>query len=95
MTVNELIAQKVEIERQIAEKSRNERAAVVEQIRGLMSTHGLTPADIVTRKPEKSKRVVAPKYRDENGNTWTGRGLKPKWLANAISSGKTLEQFAI
>jgi DNA-binding protein H-NS len=40
---------------------------------------------------------VAPKYRNpENpAETWAGRGLKPRWLAAAIKSGKKLEDFAI
>src|ERR1700683_4398405 len=40
---------------------------------------------------------VAPKYRNpENASeTWAGRGLKPRWLAAAIKSGKKLEDFAI
>jgi DNA-binding protein H-NS len=40
---------------------------------------------------------VAPKYRNpENpGETWAGRGLKPRWLTAAIKSGKKLDDFAI
>src|SRR5262249_38530317 len=40
---------------------------------------------------------VAPKYRNpENpGETWAGRGLKPRWLAAALKSGKKLDDFRI
>jgi DNA-binding protein H-NS len=40
---------------------------------------------------------VAPKYRNpENpAETWAGRGLKPRWLAAALKSGKKLEDFSI
>jgi DNA-binding protein H-NS len=40
---------------------------------------------------------VAPKYRnpDNPGETWAGRGLKPRWLAAAIKAGKKLEHFSI
>jgi DNA-binding protein H-NS len=40
-------------------------------------------------------KKVAPKYRGPEGETWTGRGLKPKWLQAAISEGKLLEDFLI
>jgi DNA-binding protein H-NS len=40
-------------------------------------------------------RKVAPKYRDTSGNTWTGRGSKPRWLVAALAEGKTLDQFAL
>ena len=42
-----------------------------------------------TRKP------VAAKYKDETGNSWTGRGSQPKWLKDAIAAGKTLDQFVV
>lgn len=41
--------------------------------------------------------AVAPKYRNpENpAETWAGRGLRPRWLAAALKSGKKLEEFSI
>jgi DNA-binding protein H-NS len=44
-----------------------------------------------------AKGPVAPKYRNpENpGETWAGRGLKPRWLSAAIKSGKKQEDFLI
>ena len=40
---------------------------------------------------------VAPKYRnpDNPAETWAGRGLRPRWLAAALKSGKKLEDFSI
>ena len=43
---------------------------------------------------EKRKRV-APKYRGPAGETWCGRGKKPRWLAGALNEGKNLEDFLI
>jgi DNA-binding protein H-NS len=40
-------------------------------------------------------KKVPPKYRDRAGNTWAGRGAKPRWLVTAIKQGKQLEDFAI
>jgi DNA-binding protein H-NS len=39
--------------------------------------------------------TVAAKYRGPNGETWSGRGLTPKWLAVLVANGKTKEEFAI
>lgn len=48
------------------------------------------------RAPSKSAgSVVAPKFRGPNGETWTGRGLMPRWLTALVASGKTKEQFSI
>ena len=40
-------------------------------------------------------RKVPPKYRGPSGETWAGRGAKPKWLVAAIKGGKKLDDFLI
>jgi len=40
-------------------------------------------------------RKVPPKYRSPAGDTWAGRGARPRWLVAAIKSGKKLEDFLI
>lgn len=34
-------------------------------------------------------------YRHPDGMTWTGRGIKPRWLAEAIEAGRTQDEFLI
>ena len=46
----------------------------------------------VTGKPRKSAPV---KYKDAEGNTWSGRGRAPRWLVAAEKSGKKREDFAV
>lgn len=38
-------------------------------------------------------RAGAPKYTDEAGNIWSGRGPRPKWVKDALASGKSLNDF--
>jgi DNA-binding protein H-NS len=40
-------------------------------------------------------RKVPPKYRSPSGETWAGRGAKPKWLVEALKKGKKMESFLI
>jgi DNA-binding protein H-NS len=40
-------------------------------------------------------RTVAPKYRGPNGETWTGRGLQPRWMSALVAEGRTPEEFAV
>jgi DNA-binding protein H-NS len=48
------------------------------------------------RSPLKNTgATVAPKYRGPAGETWSGRGLTPRWLASLLAQGKTKEEFAI
>lgn len=45
--------------------------------------------------PRKAGKPVAAKYRGPNGETWSGRGLTPKWLASLIAQGQSKESFAV
>jgi len=40
-------------------------------------------------------RKVPPKYRGPSGETWAGRGAKPRWLVAVIKGGKKLDDFLI
>ncbi|HEX5312480.1 H-NS histone family protein [Aquabacterium sp.] len=94
-----------DLEKQLQDARRAERAGVIAQIKSLLAEHGLTVADLGLKTTGTGKaagtsanagRKVAPKYRNAaTGETWTGRGLQPKWVQAAIASGKKLEDFAI
>lgn len=99
-SLQDLIAQRAALDAQIAEAQAAERADAIQKVRSLMADFGLTVEDLSMRAPrggrssEPSK--IAAKYRDpETGATWSGRGLKPKWLAARIEAGKKLEEFAV
>jgi DNA-binding protein H-NS len=40
-------------------------------------------------------RKVPPKYRSRSGETWAGRGAKPRWLVAAMKKGRKMEDFLI
>jgi DNA-binding protein H-NS len=40
-------------------------------------------------------KKVPPKYRSRSGETWSGRGARPRWLVAAIKGGKKLDDFLI
>jgi DNA-binding protein H-NS len=44
---------------------------------------------------KKTGAVVAAKYRGPNGETWSGRGLTPRWLATLVAQGQSKDDFAI
>jgi DNA-binding protein H-NS len=45
-------------------------------------------------KSLKGKKVP-PKYRSPSGETWAGRGAKPRWMVEALKKGKKIESFLI
>lgn len=77
-----------------------QKAAIIEEIKDKIKTYGLTArelgfVDLVPRQPaEKTRKPVAVKYR-RNENTWTGRGLKPKWVVQYLEAGGKLEDLAV
>lgn len=102
MTVSlaDLIAQKATLEHQIRDAQAASKAEAIGRVRQLMAEHGLTTTDIAATRATKPGAPrgtrVAPKYRDPaSGSTWSGRGLKPKWLAASLEAGKNLADFAI
>lgn len=94
-----------DLEKQINDARRAERTGVVNQIKSLMAEHGITVEDLSAKAVRPSTkaagstegvRKVAPKYRDPVTNeTWSGRGLQPKWLRAALEAGRKIEEFAL
>jgi DNA-binding protein H-NS len=40
-------------------------------------------------------RKVPPKYRNRSGETWAGRGARPRWMVEALKKGKKIDDFLI
>ena len=49
----------------------------------------------VAAAKKKAASPVLAKYRGPNGESWSGRGLMPKWMSALVAQGKTKEDFAI
>lgn len=45
------------------------------------------------RAADKANTLGGPKYDDGNGNTWVGRGPRPKWVKDALAAGRGLDEF--
>jgi DNA-binding protein H-NS len=83
--------------RKQVDKALLERRAEMEKQLARMDTSisGERPARGRRRTSALKGRKVAPKYRGPSGETWAGRGAKPRWLVAAMKGGKKLEQFLI
>lgn len=72
-----------------------ELEAVIAQVRELVAEYGITDDQIFGRKRAKraTKPAAAaePKYQNrKTGETWSGRGRAPAWIANAKDRSKFL-----
>jgi DNA-binding protein H-NS len=89
------------LQKQAEEIKSQEFNQTVQEILAKMTAFGITIADLDGGKGRARKAAVktsnpAPaKYRGPNGETWSGRGLMPRWLAALVAQGQTKESFAI
>jgi DNA-binding protein H-NS len=89
MTVEALM----DLRRRVDEMLHQHRAKLEKQLESIALVGG---ARVVRGGGSALKgRKVPPKYRSRSGETWAGRGAKPKWLVDAIKGGKKLEEFLI
>ena len=103
-SLQDLIAQKEALEREIERTKQQGRTDAVAKIRALMAEYGLSVADLAGKagkasraRSAKSKGAKVPaKYRNSStGETWSGRGLQPRWLKAALSAGRKLDEFTL
>jgi DNA-binding protein H-NS len=82
-----------------------ERDGVIARMKEAIAAYGITAGDLglsSSRKAASAGRRGLPKsksgakaaYADSDGNTWGGRGPRPKWLRDALANGSKLEDFA-
>ncbi|MGE3923118.1 MAG: H-NS family nucleoid-associated regulatory protein [Lautropia sp.] len=78
----------------------------IARIRKVIAKYGLTPADLfgetggrraekaASPRPSRARVGAEVKYRDPDGNTWSGRGRPPRWVVAARAAGK-LDDYAV
>ena len=100
-SLQDLLAKRAALEQEIEATQKRERQDAIGKVKALMSEYGLTLADLASKGPTSKAGAtkgskVAPKYRNAaTGDTWSGRGLQPKWLKAALAAGKKISDFAI
>jgi DNA-binding protein H-NS len=63
------------------------------ELRSQLSMLGDAPTNKMGQRGPPKGRKVPPKYRSPSGETWAGRGARPRWLVAAINKGKKVEDF--
>lgn len=99
-SLQDLLDRKAALEKEIEATRRQEKAEAIAQVKSLMSQYGLSLSDLSSKSAPKAGAgkggKVAVKYRNTaTGDTWSGRGLQPKWLKAALAAGRKIEEFAV
>jgi len=80
-----------ELHREIAALIAQRRHETLKELRSKAALLGFTASDLAPQKNTKSSF----KYKDNNGNTWTGRGRKPQWVRELIDAGEDIERYRV
>jgi DNA-binding protein H-NS len=89
MTVEALMDLRLRVDEMLVEH----RAKLIEQLERIAVVGG--PRIVRGRGSALKGKKVPPKYRGPSGETWAGRGARPRWLVAAIKGGKKLDDFLI
>lgn len=96
------------LQKEAAAIRESEVAEVITKIKTAIDAYGLSAADLgfsgaaartrkasakPARKSSSKKPARAAKYRDGEGNTWSGVGKRPRWFVSALASGKKPEDL--
>ncbi|NKA72586.1 endonuclease [Ralstonia solanacearum] len=99
MTTYAEITRQIELLKKEADALRaQEIAAVVKEIREKIAQFALKPEDLfkpAARKSATAGTRVPVRYRDNEGNAWTGRGKRPIWLVKKVAAGAKVEDFLV
>jgi DNA-binding protein H-NS len=103
MSVDEMWRLHEEISRILSIRLTSEKRELekrLTQLRRERETRGeATNGELLKGEPRARRKYprVFPKYRNpsEPSETWSGRGKQPRWLAAALKTGHTIEEFAI
>ncbi len=87
----------VNLRQQVEERLHDLRATIEKQLEALGgSIASLGGKGVRSGRGSTLKgRKVPPKYRSASGDTWAGRGARPRWLNAAIKGGRKPEDFLI
>lgn len=91
MDVEALLTLRGEIDKRLGEK----RSELEKQLSRLGAEGGASSRGAWGRRSAMKGRKVPPKYRGPGGETWAGRGARPRWLAAQLKQGRKIEDFAI
>ena len=93
MSVEALMDLRKRVEARLVEH----RAEIEQQLERMDRTIAVAGRPRVVRDGRSALKgkKVPPKYRGPSGETWAGRGARPRWLVAAIKGGKKLDDFLI
>ncbi len=97
LPLNELKQLGKDVAKAIASYKDRRKAEARAEVDELAKRLGFSLNELVEVTPSRKRIASAPKYRhpENPAITWSGRGRKPAWMADALAAGKTLDDLAV
>ncbi|CAN7762195.1 H-NS family nucleoid-associated regulatory protein [Variovorax sp. LjRoot84] len=103
-TYKQIQKQIEQLQRQAEALRNSEVKGVIDRIKVAIAHYGLTAAQLglgtnkTVAQPKKATNASGKsgaKFSDGNGNVWSGRGPRPQWLRDALTAGRSIDEFRV
>jgi DNA-binding protein H-NS len=100
MSTDEMWQLHVEIDRILSTRLNSEKRELEKRLARLRRENEIPQTEAPPKDTPRERRKyprVLPKYQNPNEpfETWSGRGKQPRWLAAALKTGHSIEDFVI
>lgn len=106
LSLGELKELEKKVAEQMAVSERDEIQGAAKQIEAIAQSLNMSVQELIDRSgllDTKAKRGPKPgikgtalyRNKEDESQTWTGRGRKPKWFADYVDGGGTLDELKI
>ncbi|MFV0409677.1 MAG: H-NS family nucleoid-associated regulatory protein [Paracoccus sp. (in: a-proteobacteria)] len=97
LSLKELRDLRSKVERSITSYEERKRKEAIAAAEEAAREHGFSLNELTGTKAGRRTQKIAAKYANPTNasETWTGRGRRPRWVQEALDSGRSLEDLAI
>lgn len=97
MSLKELKDLRSNVDKAIAGFADRKKREALAELEEFARAKGFTLAELTGTTASRKRSAAAAKYANpaNASDTWTGRGRKPRWFAEAIAAGRKPEELEI
>jgi len=97
LSLDELKKLRKDVDNEIRTFNDRKKRKALAEVEAFAREKGLSPSDLTEIVKRRTRKPARPKYAhpDNPEQTWSGRGRRPRWLDDALSKGRSLEDLAV
>ncbi|PTR13405.1 H-NS family nucleoid-associated regulatory protein (plasmid) [Cereibacter azotoformans] len=97
LSLKELKALRTQLDRAIATYEDRRKREAREELEETARALGFTLAELVGAPVLRKRSNAPPKYANpaNSGDTWSGRGRRPRWFEEALARGQSADELKI